>query len=377
MNIICASSVSFGGEAFAPVGKVTLLSETAIDRAAVHNADAVITRSKTLLNRGLFEGSQVSFAGTCTAGIDHADPAGLAELGIHFASAPGCNANGVSEYVLAALLEAHLATGFTFAGKTMGVIGCGEVGSRVCAKAKALGMTVLRNDPPKEAAGAPGLWTPLPELLSRADVLTLHVPLVEEGPWPTRCLIGPAELASLRGGAILINACRGEVTDNVALLAARRSGQLSWLVLDVWDPEPKLPRDLLAAADLASPHIAGHSVEGKVNGTRQILEQLCDHFKIEHTWDPRPLMPPPEHPDIRLPAHGCLETRLHHAVRAAYDIRFDDNLLRSAPDGFNEQRRAYRDRREFAAHRVQGVPDNELSLYTALGFQIASDAERT
>jgi len=370
MNIICATSVSLGAEAFAPLGHLTLLAETAINPDAVRAADAVVTRSKTRLNRELFAASQARFAGTCTAGTDHADPDGLAEMGIHFASAPGCNANAVSEYVVAALLEACHATGFSFAGKTMGVIGCGEVGSRVCAKAEALGMTVLRNDPPKEAAGAPGPWTPLPELLSLADVLTLHVPLVEEGPWPTRRLLGAAELERLPKGALLLNACRGEVTDNAALFAARRTGHLSWLVLDVWDPEPELPRGLLAAADLASPHIAGHSVEGKVNGTRQILEQLCEHFGVTHSWDPRPLMPAPAVPVIELPAQGTLETRLRHAVCAAYDLRLDDRMLRENPEGFNEQRRAYRDRREFAAHRVVGVPSAERALYTALGFQL-------
>lgn len=371
MIIICATSVSFGAEAFSSLGDLRLVPESDINASAVQAADAVITRSKTRLNPALFAGSSVRFAGTCTAGIDHADPEGLAAMGIHFASAPGCNANAVSEYVVAALLEAHAATGFRFAGKILGVVGCGEVGSRVCAKAEALGMTVLRNDPPKEAAGHPGPWTPLTELLDRADVLTLHVPLVEEGPWPTRGLIGADELARLRPGALVLNACRGEVTDNAALLAARRSGQLSWLVLDVWDPEPGLPTELLAAADLASAHIAGHSVEGKVNGTRQIHDQLCACFGITHAWDPRPLMPPPESPDIRLPDEGGLEERLRVAVRAAYEIRMDDELLRSGGAvAFNALRRNYRDRREFDAHRVHNVPAGERALYRALGFRV-------
>lgn len=374
MNVICAGSVSLGREAFRDLGSLQLLQETDITRASLAAADAVITRSKTRLNAELLQGTPVRFAGTCTAGIDHADPPALAQLGIHFASAPGCNANAVSEYVVAALLEAHLKTGFTFAGATLGIVGCGEVGSRVAAKGQALGMTVLRNDPPKEAAGHPGPWTPLPELLRRADVLTLHVPLVEDGPWPTRSLIGPAEIAQLKRGSLLLNACRGEVTASPALLAARRAGHLSWLTLDVWDPEPNLPEDLLAVADLATPHIAGHSVEGKVNGTRQIREQLCEVFGIQSPWDPAPLMPPPEHPVLAFADLGSLEASLRSLVRRAYEIRVDDDALRAGgPAAFNALRRQYRDRREFAAHRITGAPTQLQPLLQGLGFLCGKD----
>jgi erythronate-4-phosphate dehydrogenase len=369
MNLLCATSVSLGKEAFSPLGRLTLLPEGDITPEAVREMDAVITRSKTRLNPRLAEGSRLRFAGTCTAGIDHADPEGLAALGVHFASAPGCNANAVSEYVVAALLESRPVTDFRFAGKTIGIIGCGEVGSRVEKKARALGMTVLRNDPPKAARGEPGPWTDLPDLLAEADVITLHVPLVEDGPWPTRALIGERELARTRPGMILINACRGEVTDNTALFQARTAGHLAWLVLDVWDPEPGLPPDLLAAADLASAHIAGHSVEGKVNGTRQIHDALCKHVNIPHPWDPTPLLPPPEHPVVELTT-GDFEDRLAQAVTACYDIRTDDRLLRQNPAEFNTLRRSYRDRREFSATALQGCTAEEIPVFRALGFAV-------
>lgn len=370
MKLICANSVSLGREAFSSLGELNLLAEGEIDAAAVRDADAVITRSKTRLNRGLFAGSTVSFAGTCTAGTDHADRQALSDLGIRFASAPGCNANAVSEYVLAALLELP---GFCFEGKTVGIIGHGQVGTRVEKKLKALGCRVLLNDPPKEAAGACGPYTPLRELLRESDVVTLHVPLVEEGPHPTRMLLGEKETALLRKGAVLINACRGEVMSGPAVKRARDAGQLSGLVLDVWDPEPEIPRELLSAADLATPHIAGHSVEGKVNGTRQIREQLVEVFGLAcESWDPRPLMPAPAQAEVDLSGGKSLEERLRLAVRACYDIRFDDRLLREE-DGdlaerFVRQRRNYRDRREFSATRVTGVPSEEVALFKALGF---------
>ncbi len=369
MNLLCATSVSLGENAFGPLGTLTLLPENDITPDTVRGMDAVITRSKTRLTPDLARGSRLRFAGTCTAGIDHADPEGLAALGVHFASAPGCNANAVSEYVVAALLESRPATGFTFAGKTLGIIGCGQVGSRVEAKAKALGMTVLRNDPPKAHRGEPGPWTGLSDLLTAADIITLHVPLVEDGPWPTRALLGETELAQTKPGATLINACRGEVTDNTALLHARASGRLSWLVLDVWDPEPGLPRDLLATADLATAHIAGHSIEGKVNGTRQIHDALCQHVGISHQWDPTPLLPPPEHPFVEL-TPGTFEDRLAQAVNACYSIRHDDTLLRQDPAQFNTLRRTYRDRREFNATTLLNCAPSETPVFKALGFQL-------
>jgi erythronate-4-phosphate dehydrogenase len=373
MNIVCASSVTYGREAFAPLGALSWVPETEIGPAEVRAAEALITRTKTRLDAALLKGSRVRFAGTCTAGTDHANLAELAALGVHFASAPGCNANAVSEYVVAALLEAHASTGFRFSGKTIGIVGCGEVGSRVARKAAALGMRVLRNDPPKEAAGAAGPWTPLRELLEACDVLTLHVPLVEDGEHPTRRLLGAEEIVLLPRGAIVLNACRGEVVDGTALASARRRGDLSWLVLDVWDPEPRIPEDLLAAADLASAHIAGHSVEGKVNGTRQIREAFCAWAGIDDGgWDPRPLLPPPLHAEIHLPDLPGFEERLRFAVRACYDIRMDDALLRaSTPDRaklFNHLRRGYRDRREFDATFVTGLRAEEKPIYAALGF---------
>ncbi|MEX2607136.1 MAG: 4-phosphoerythronate dehydrogenase, partial [Kiritimatiellia bacterium] len=324
MKCICATSVSLGYDAFSGLGEVVELAETDFSPGRIQGADAVITRSKTRLNRSLFQGTGVKFAGTCTAGIDHADPETLAELGVHFASAPGCNANAVTEYVLAALLEASDRLDFRFKGKTLGIIGHGQVGTRMDRKAEALGFRVLRHDPPKQAAGGKGPFVELETLLRESDVVTLHVPLVEDGPFPTRGLLGEAELALLRPGVILLNACRGEAIDTAPLVEARRSGRIAWLVLDVWDPEPRIPAELLGMADLATPHIAGHSVEGKVNGTRQIREQLCDVMKLKvPVWDPEPLMPAPENAAVSLSDEGSLEERLRICVKACYDIRLD------------------------------------------------------
>jgi erythronate-4-phosphate dehydrogenase len=375
MKCICANSVSYGVEAFSGLGEVLELAESEFSPEKIKGADAVITRSKTRLNRELFRGSGVKFAGTCTAGIDHADPGALAELGIHFASAPGCNAHAVSEYVLAALLEASDQVGFRFKGKTLGIIGHGQVGTRVDRKARNLGFRVLRNDPPKQAAGGVGPFVELETLLRESDVLSLHVPLVEDGPFPTRGLLGETELSMLKPGVMLLNASRGEAIDTTSLIKAKRTGRIAWLVLDVWDPEPLIPPELLRAADLATPHIAGHSLEGKVNGTRQIREQLCEVLKLDvPAWDPEPLMPAPEIPEVNLSDEGSLEERLRICVKACYDIRLDDRCLRAETEDigplFTRLRRTYRDRREFTATRITGLRPDEKKMYRELGFKV-------
>jgi len=371
MKIIIADSVALGKEAFQDLGEINIVPETEFTPEAIRDADVVVTRSKTKLVPELFQGSSVRFAGTCTAGIDHADTTGLEKLGIHFAYAPGCNANAVSEMVLAALLE----SGQEIGGKTVGIIGHGQVGTRVDGKMSALGCNVVCYDPPKQKRGEIGPFVLLDDLLATSDIVTLHVPLVEDGPTPTRKIIGEPEIGKMKKGAILINACRGEALDAEAACAAKASGAISWLVLDVWDPEPDVPLLQLAVADLGSPHVAGHSVEGKVNGTRQIREAVIEHFGLDaEVWDPEPLMPAPAQPDVVLSPEGTLEERLRTCVRAAHNVYVDDQELRKAEgsmvERFTRLRRSYRDRREFPAIRVHGLRDDEKELYKSLGFQV-------
>lgn len=379
MKWICADSVSLAGEAFADLACVKLLPETGIAPEVLQGADALITRSKTRLDRELLQGTGVRFVGTCTAGTDHMDEEGLRALGIHAVSAPGCNANAVSEYVLAAVLEGMVATGQSLQGKVVGVVGHGQVGSRVAAKLQACGCEVLLNDPPKAALGHTEPYVDLDTVVAEADILTLHVPLVTTGPWPTRHLLTAQHLQAMKPGSMLVNACRGEAVEGAALVEARRGERLSWLALDVWEPEPAIPVDLLSAADLATPHIAGHSLEGKVNGTVQIRQALCRFFDLDvPEWDFSPLLTPPSNPIVRLPANADDQERLRVAVQACYDIHRDDAGLRSGsmeglPGRFTSLRRGYPVRREFSATRVIGLRSDESALYRALGFDVSDE----
>jgi erythronate-4-phosphate dehydrogenase len=365
MNIVVANSVLLGREAFSTIGEVEWLPESEITAPAVRSADAVITRTKTRLNASLLAGSRVRFAATCTAGTDHMDLDWMEQNGIAHASAPGCNAEGVAQYFTAAALHLAARTSRPLAGATLGIVGHGHVGKKVEAKALALGMKVVRNDPPLAAmlADASG-YSSLPELLQACDLVTLHVPLVEQGPHPTRRLIGPTQLDLLQRGAWLINACRGEVLDGPAAAERRRDGRLGGLVLDVWDPEPEVPMDVLAAADLGTAHIAGHSLEGRLNGTAMAYQACCRHFGREPTWHWRDHVE-----DILLPAPAGDDPALW--VRAVYDIAEDDRLLREAchstdkVKAFRILRDQYRIRREFNAVQWDRTPPPAVSK---LGF---------
>ncbi len=370
LKLLCADSATLAREAFEHVGSLTLRSESELPGSDLDQFDAIITRSKTKLRPQELAGGSLGFAGTCTAGIDHADPEGLAAAGIHFASAPGCNANAVSEYVVSCLAEWALREQKSLAGLKIGIVGVGQVGSRVAAKAEALGMIPLLNDPPRAEREDPFVSMPLDELLPQVDVLTLHIPLIETAPHPTRNLIHAQHLAALPKGSLLINACRGEVLEAAATKQARLSEQLSMLILDVWDPEPALPLDLLEVADFASPHVAGHSVEGKVNGTRQIREALIAWAGLDlPAWDPKALLPLPEETEIQLP-EGRFEERLLFAARYGIDLRIDDAALRANPEQFNQQRRNYRPRREFDAFRILNPREEEGAVWQALGFEL-------
>ncbi len=382
MKIVCAETVLLGREAFAHAGRTEIVPDRAITRDHLLDADALIVRSKTRVDRNLLKGTAVQFVGTATAGTDHVEAADLEARGIYWCAAPGCNANSVSEYVVAALLSLSRRHAFDLQGRTLGVVGCGQVGSRVAKKCDALGMRVLRNDPPLAATMADPDFLPLEELLGQADIVTLHVPLVREKPWPTERLADYVFFEQLRPGAVFINAARGSVCDYDALLEARGAGAVSHMVLDVWSPEPAFRTDVLRMADLATAHIAGHSYEGKLNGTIACYEELCNFFEIPKNWNVAASLPPPAVPCIDIDCAGRDdEDVLHKLVRKVYAIDADDRLIRdaAAPNeidrarNFDALRKVYRMRREFmhTEVRASNCPEGLKRKILALGFRWA------
>ena len=302
-----------------PWFEVRALSGKAIGPADVRDAVALLVRTRTRCDAALLEGSAVKLVATATIGTDHIDLDYCASRGITVASAPGCNAAAVAQYVAVAL---H-AAGLDHPGKTLGIIGVGHVGTKVEEMARRAGLRVLRNDPPRAAAEGTAGFTPLPDLLAQADIVTLHIPL-----WPeNRDFADDAFFAALKPGTSFINASRGEVVDEIALLAARP--KLNKLVIDVWKNEPNINPDLLAAADIATPHIAGYSIQGKMNGTTAIVRALGHAFGI-------------------IPLQSfTIQNRALSESQSCYDILADDTALRSHPGAFESlrSRYCYRDER--------------------------------
>lgn len=372
MKIIIAETVFLGKQSFSSLGETIVVPDRQIGPDHLADADALIIRSKTKVTRSLVEHSPVRFIGTATAGFEHLDTACLDQQGITWTAAPGCNADSVADYIVSALLCLHAEHGVALEGATLGVIGAGQVGARVARRAGALGLTVLINDPPRAAREGDGGFCSLDELLERSDGITLHVPLTEEAPWPTRQMANPHFFDRMKQGSFFINASRGGVVDPEALLHALRAKTVSHAVLDVWDPEPQLRVDVVRAVTMGTPHIAGHSLEGKLNGTLQVRHALCRYAGIDDHWDPSPHLPPVETPSIDLKTSGQNDLDLlWQAVSAVYDIRKDKLTPEQIPL-FDRLRASYRLRREFTTTRVTLHPDTGdlRERFQQVGFNV-------
>lgn len=370
---------------FADYGEVRLLPSQEFTREVVRDADALVIRSETRITGELLEGSAVRFVGSMTIGTDHVDLGYLHAQGIGFASAPGSNARSVGEFVAAALLRYAERHGVNLSRATLGVVGVGHTGTEGARHAEALGMRILRNDPPLAARGARGL-VPLDDLME-ADFVTLHVPLTTEGPDATRHLFDAERLARMRPGAVLINTSRGAVVDTAALKRALRSEHLGAALLDVWENEPAIDGELLEMVELGTPHIAGYSFDGKVTAARAIHEAMGSFLGMPPRWTLPTDLPPPAVTEVRVrgSAGSSVQARVAEAVRACYDIDVDDGALRETflhpaaerPSLFRRLRSTYRVRREFSATRARVEPSDprlERALDT-LGFQVVGRPE--
>ena len=310
-SIVVDRDIPFIAGVFEPWFKVRYLAGRAIVASEVRDAVALVVRTRTRCDAQLLAGSSVKLVATATIGTDHIDMAYCAAQGIAVVSAPGCNAAAVAQYVMAALRALSLDR----PGATLGIVGVGHVGSLVAEAAVRAGLRVLLNDPPREAVEGPAAFTPLPELLAVSDIVTLHIPL-----WPeNRDFADAAFFAAMKSGASFINASRGEVVDENALLTARP--RLDRLVLDVWKNEPDINLALLAVADLATPHIAGYSIQGKINGTQAVVQAVGRYFGIDPLSTFRVA-------GVELP-------------QEPYDIRRDDAALRRDSSSFESLRSHY------------------------------------
>ncbi|MCS3902219.1 erythronate-4-phosphate dehydrogenase [Methylohalomonas lacus] len=377
MKIVADQYIPGLPAAFADVAELTLLDPAAIDRASLHDADALLVRTVTRVDAALLAGTPVRFVGTATSGCDHVDRDYLDAHDIGFADVAGCNARPVAEYVLSALGVLSEQRGCRLADLSVAIIGCGHVGGQLRAFLQALGVTCLCNDPPlAEQAGTAAGYCDLATALT-ADVISLHVPLTDEGPHATRHLLTSDRLADLRDGAIVINTARGEVIDERALKAQLHERRLT-AAIDVWQNEPAIDIGLAADAAIATPHIAGYSLDAKLRASNHLRQAFAEHFgQAPGAAQP----PPPALQTLSLDADD-LDELVRLAVLTSYDVRADAVALQRLAAIHGERsayfaglRQDYALRREFSSLRLHlrgGARDHAATL-RQLGFAVEAN----
>ena len=366
---------------FGDIGEIHRVSGRTMSNADVRDADILLVRSVTKVNRELLEGSRVRFVGTSTIGTDHVDLDWLEQSGIRFSAAPGCNANSVAEYVLSVLsLHAERRGLSDWSQLSVGIVGVGNVGGELAHKLERLGFDVRLCDPPRaDREEGDHEFVALEEAM-RCDVVSLHTPLTREGDHPTLHMIGESELAALNSNQLLINAGRGEVIDSSALLARLEQPNPPTVALDVWEQEPRIHPGLVERAWLATPHIAGYSLEGKVQGTEMIYQALSHFLGLPVRKKAGQFLPEPALSKISFTSSADEEDAIRIALRACYDPRRDDARLRNTMTGsaeergaaFDRLRRDYPVRRECSSLKIQlkGTSKSLQDSFRAIGFKL-------
>ncbi len=383
MLIIADNNIPYAEQAFAHLGEVRLVQGRGLTADDVAGADVLLLRSTVKINMELLAKCEPRFVGTATIGTDHVDREYLASRGIPFASAPGSNADSVAEYWSCAVLLVAARLGWLLAGRTIGVVGVGNVGRRIVRRARALGMDVLKCDPPLARHSGSDQYRPLDELLEASDIITMHVPLNREGEDSTLHLADESFFEKLKPGSVFVNTSRGQVHSTTALRKAIDSGKLTAAILDVWEGEPQVDVDLMARVDVATPHIAGHSLDGKVGGTHMLYRKTCEILGVKEQWKPTRSLPTPEQP--RLELDGDVFDAQLTATEAAltiYPLADDDRRMRETltmPEAeraahFTSMRTNYPVRRGFHNIKIAltGGSMEQRQALAGLGFQVVA-----
>lgn len=356
LKLIVDENIAFADKAFNQFGSVSLLPGREITNSVLRDSDILIVRSITNVNEELLINTSVKFVGTATIGTDHIDLDYLSKNKIAFADAKGCNAYSVAEYVVAALLNLSVQFDFRLDVKSIGIVGVGNVGSKVAAFAEALGMKVLLNDPPLKREVNNQNFVELDEIL-KCDIITIHTPLNLNGVDKTYYLFNNENLNKLKNAAILINSSRGAVVNNSDLLDAIKKKKIK-VILDVWENEPDIDIELLKKVLIGTPHIAGYSYEGKVNGTKMIYDSLCEFLRMEKTFSFD--LPAPLNSNLRYNSDK-IETAMENLISTIYSIKNDDIKIREIImmdidkriKHFDLQRKNYPKRREFNNYTIE------------------------
>lgn len=354
MKVVADDKIPFLKGVLEPFIDMVYKKGAEISNEDLKDAQGLITRTRTKCNEKLLKETQVGIIATATIGYDHIDTNYCEQNGIKWTNAPGCNSGSVYQYIGSVLCTLAQKYNLDFSTQVLGVIGVGNVGKKVVRLGELLGTQVYLNDPPRQSKEGPCGFVSLEGIIRECNIITIHVPLTMDGPDKTFHLVDEKFLKRLSPDTIIINSSRGEVVDKEALKKALKEKWIRAAVLDVWENEPNIDLELLGMLDIATPHIAGYSVDGKANGTAMSVQALSRKFDLPlRGWRPEDL-PEPSNPFIHIDCLGKTEQEvIQMAILSTYKVLEDDARLRSSVETFEAQRGNYPSRREFHAYSVK------------------------
>jgi erythronate-4-phosphate dehydrogenase len=373
MKIIADDKIPFLKGALESFAEINYVPGNLITREIAKDADALLIRTRTKCSANLLEGTRIKFIGTATIGFDHIDTNFCDSHKIRWTNAPGCNSSSVQQYFTSAILKLEHEYSYNLRDKTIGIIGVGNVGSKIEKAARLLGMKVLLNDPPRARIEGDTKFVPLDIVLSASDIITVHVPLNVNGIDKTWHLFNEENFDKMKTGAWFFNTSRGEVADTNAVNKALISGKIAGAVIDVWENEPDIDLELMTNCFITTPHIAGYSTDGKANGTSMIVNSLSRYFNLPvENWYPGNV-PIPSVSEISIDGkHRSDYDIIREAVFHSYNIEEDDTHLRADPADFEKLRGNYSLRREFTSYKINLINGSEEArkMLDGLGFKM-------
>ncbi len=374
MKIVADDKIPYLKGVLEPYAEVVYLPGERIGKEEVKDADALIIRTRTKCDAALLKDSNVKFIATATIGFDHIDTKFCRKKKIQWTNAPGCNSSSVQQYIAAAILYIAMNYNIPLKDRTLGIIGVGNVGSKVQKLAKILRMNILLNDPPRARVEKNTQFLPFDKVIKESDILTLHVPLKKTCRDNTMYMINAKTFKKMKTEAFIINTSRGAVVNNDDLKGALMNGSIAGAIIDVWENEPFIDKELLNLVDLGTPHIAGYSRDGKANGTAMSVRAISRFFNLGiDDWYPENI----ETPKNKKISIDCSKKGFKHilykAVSSTYDIEQDSKKLFKNIHHFEYQRGNYPVRREFPAYAVELKNDDGYyaKVFEDLGFKVS------
>ena len=369
MKIIADKNIPYLKGIAEHFGDVTYLDGSAFTQDTIKDADTLIVRTVTHFGESILKDSNVKLICSATIGYDHIDTAYCDAHGIIWKNAPGCNSGSVMQYVVSSLITIARKKSFDLKGKTIGIVGVGNVGKKVAKACEILGMKVLLNDPPRQAQEKDNSFVSLQTIMDEADIITFHTPLIKEGEYRTYHLADKEFFSLLKKKPIIINSARGAIIDTIAIKDAIKENKISGAIIDCWENEPQIDLEYLNLVDIATPHIAGYSADGKANATRMSLESIADLYGLDKQPVSLVKEPAPVNPVIDMEQYSEMDNRIHEAILNTYNPLNDFSRLKASPDTFKKLRNEYPLRREYFAYTVINALEDEKVILSDLGFK--------